>query len=114
MGGQESVPASSNGFTMFWCDKGLWGPTGDPDTDFPLDTQAGYLFNPKSAETLELDGQDAETVRKACRMADGWLFTSSKVTEGEKLIEKLRREKSRALTEVVFLAIYIANPQTAF
>jgi hypothetical protein len=87
---------------MTWLDEGDWGPTGDADTDFPLGTEEGGLYNPKSARKSRLSGADAEVVGQATRSADAWLHTSQyRVGIGEYLLSLLHRERvGRALTDV--------------
>merc|ERR1712216_988757 len=79
MGGPAPLAA------MSWVDEGRWGPTGDPDADFPQ---------------ASMTGDDAKIVRSACRFADLWLNTSQfKVGVGEALIQQLREQQSRQLTD---------------
>jgi hypothetical protein len=87
---------------MTWLDEGLWGSTGDADTDFPPGTEAGNLYNPASKRPGRLSGHEAEVVGSACRAADAWLHTSQyRVGIGEYLVSMLQREHvRRALTDV--------------
>ena len=49
----------------------LLSPTGDADLDFPVGTQPGYLFNPRSKEKKDsLPGKAGEDVKAACQVAD--------------------------------------------
>jgi len=87
---------------MTWLDEGEWGPSGDPDTDFPPDTQVGELYNKKNKKEHRLSGAAAATVGQACRVADEWLQTSQfRVGMGEYVIALLQQEGTgRALTDV--------------
>lgn len=69
---------------MAWCDEGKWGPTGSPDLDFPQDSQAGYLFNPKCREQDNLKGRDSAIVHEAISKANRWLdISKTNVTAAE-------------------------------
>ena len=85
-----------------WLDQGEWGPTGDPDTDFPTDSQVGQLYHPANERHRQLSSAAAAVVGQACRAADEWLQTSQfRVGMGEYVITLLQQEgASRALTEV--------------